>query len=128
MEDFKTIGYYEFDKSTFIIQTDGKSYKLITMSEFIYEYPSCLIFKSVTDLNNWIERMDLGIPKIVVDEVVNKCCGFLDDMFNTLLDIYLMEDWYMSKDMSWEEFIEQAKVETIQRMDKWKALKVLEDD
>lgn len=124
MEDFKTIGCYEVGENIFVIETNGECYKLITIARDVYEYPPCLVFVSAIDLNNWIERMDLGIPKIVVNDIVNKYCCFLDNMFSTLLDAYTMKDWKMS----WEDFIEQAKIETIQRMDKWKEEKVLEDD
>lgn len=56
--------------------------------------------------------------------MVDEYCGFTNEVFSILLDAYQMTKW----DLTWEEYIEQARQEINERMDKWKLEPVDEDE
>lgn len=47
--------------------------------------------------------------------MINNSCGFLDSVFDTLLNAYQMKDW----GMSWFEFLRQAQEEMYEAMEGW---------
>lgn len=57
--------------------------------------------------------------------MINEFCGVNEQIFSTLLDAYIMEDW----EMTWEEFLNQFMVELAPSFEEWKKEKVgIEED